>query len=117
MRGSVATFSARSGSVERVGATRRGFTIEKGFRGQHFEHISGFEGEQEILGGNQGYFPDFCRKLRRKVHFIPDSAANEMEKINLKNNQPARVGRARVCRTRAASPPLRPRRRVRAGAK
>ena len=58
---------------ERGRAIRSGFTMEKGFRGQHFEHISGFEGEQEILGGNQGYFPDFCRKLRRKVHFIPDS--------------------------------------------
>ena len=45
----------------RVGAIRTGFTIEKGFRGVHFEHISGFEGEREILGGIPGYFPDFCR--------------------------------------------------------
>ena len=35
--------------------------MEKGFRGRHFEHISGFEGEREILGGIPGYFPDFKR--------------------------------------------------------
>ena len=27
---------------ERVGAIWVGFTIEKGFRGEHFEHLSGF---------------------------------------------------------------------------
>ena len=29
---------------QRIGAIRSDFTIEKGFRGQHFEQISGFEG-------------------------------------------------------------------------
>ena len=38
----------RESGWERVGAIRSGFTIEKGFRGQHFEQISGFEGERDI---------------------------------------------------------------------
>jgi len=32
--------------------------MEKGFRGTHFGHIFGFEGEREILSGITGYFPD-----------------------------------------------------------
>ena len=46
---------------ERVKAILIGFTMEKGFRGRHFEHISGFEGEREILGGIPGYFSDSNR--------------------------------------------------------
>ena len=38
-----------------------GFTIEKGFRGQHFEHISNFEGEREISSGIPAHFPDLER--------------------------------------------------------
>ena len=41
-----------------VRAIQSGFTNEKGFRGEHFEHISDFEGEREILSGIPGYFPD-----------------------------------------------------------
>ena len=33
--------------------------MEKGFRGDHFEHISVFEGERQILSGITGYVPDF----------------------------------------------------------
>ena len=42
----------------RVGAIRVGFTIEKGFRGEHSEHISGFSGKKEIVSGILGHFPD-----------------------------------------------------------
>ena len=56
----------------RVGAIQSGFTNEKGFRGAHFKHISGFNGEREIPSGIPGYFPDFDTKLSRKVEFIPD---------------------------------------------
>ena len=34
------------------------FTTEKGFRGENFGHIFGFEGERNILDGITGYFPD-----------------------------------------------------------
>ena len=40
---------------------------EKGFRGEHFEHISSFKGEREIPSQIPGYFPDFDTKLSRKV--------------------------------------------------
>ena len=44
---------------ERVKSISSGFTNENGFRGAHFGHIFGFEGEREILSGISGHFPDF----------------------------------------------------------
>ena len=32
--------------------------MEKGFRGEHFEHISVFKGERAILSGIPGFRPD-----------------------------------------------------------
>ena len=45
----------RSGRVEAISS---GFTNEKGFRGEHFEHISGFSGKRTILSWILGHFPN-----------------------------------------------------------
>ena len=51
---------------ERVKAIRSGFTIEKGFRGAHFERISGFEGDFAEFTENVGYFPHLeCPKAKK----------------------------------------------------
>ena len=52
----------------RVGAIWSGFTIEKGFRGEHFKHISGFPVKREILCGILGHFPNLeCIRAEKAI--------------------------------------------------
>ena len=55
---------------ERVEAIRSGFTIEKGFRGEHFKNISVLKGKGRFKAGIRDTFP-IVSEIEQESGFYP----------------------------------------------